>query len=108
MVTDEIKLKVKVHDNWMEEARLWVAIIGGPAEKKSPAMGAVYKPVKPIEKELRRTYGQAMEQYEALPPDERKEAAKPVLEQISFTDTTVEACQEAMRYSPAWHVDDAR
>ena len=63
-------------------------------------MGAVYKPVKPIEKELRRTYAQAMEQYEALLPDQRKEAAKPALEQISFTDTTVEACQEAMRYSP--------
>ena len=63
-------------------------------------MGAVYKPVKPIEKELRRTYAQAMEQYEALLPDQKKEAAKPVLEQISFTDTTVEACQEAMRYSP--------
>ena len=50
MIPDDIKIKVKQHsEDWNEEARLWVGLIGGVSAMKSPIMRQVIKPVKYIE-----------------------------------------------------------
>jgi hypothetical protein len=101
MIPDSIKLKVKRHsEDWDEEARLWVGLIGGSSEMKSPMMRQVTKPVKVIEKGLWHTYASAMRSYEALPPNERKNATKPRLSQLKLEDTTIEGAQDAMRDNP--------
>jgi hypothetical protein len=101
MIPDCVKLKVKQHsEDWDEEARLWVGLIGGVSAMKSPMMRQVIKPVRAIEKALWQTYAADMRSYEALPPDERKAATKPRLSQLRLEDTTVEAAQDSMRDNP--------
>jgi Protein of unknown function (DUF3987) len=47
MIPDSIKLKVKRNsEDWDEQARLWVALVGGPASMKSPMLRAVSKPLR--------------------------------------------------------------
>lgn len=44
-IPDRIKLVMKPGDNWMETARLWVALVGTPSTKKSPIIGATMGPL---------------------------------------------------------------
>ena len=72
-LTDAIKLQVKRHDpNWLESARLWVALIGEPSTKKSPALDAAIRPLAAINAGLRREYDAAKAKWDKLPKEEKE------------------------------------
>ncbi len=51
---DEIRIQVKRHDStWRESARLWVAVVGSPSTKKSPAIAKAVQHVKSIDQSRR-------------------------------------------------------
>ena len=79
-LTDAIKLQVKRHDpNWLELARLWVALIGEPSTKKSPVLDAAIRPLAIINAELRRKYAKAKAAWDKLSKEEQEETDEPIL-----------------------------
>ena len=99
-ISDEIKVKVKRHDNWTESARLWVGLIGAPSMKKSPILNAAVRPLRSIDAGLMRSYMSKRAEYDALSPKERKAAKCPPQERRMIMDSTIEAAQEVLRDSP--------
>ncbi|WP_331827708.1 DUF3987 domain-containing protein [Aurantimonas sp. C2-5-R2] len=100
-VSDTIQLRVKAHDrNWVESARLWVALVGQPSAKKSPVISAASAPLKSIDADLYRAFTEAKAEHDALPADERKTTAPPPNTRIRLEDTTIEAAQEVLKDSP--------
>jgi hypothetical protein len=99
---DHTKLKVKRHDpNWLEEARLWVGLIGDPSTKKSPVMRRAMKPINKLDTALYREYQNQVEVYESLSADERKKTnIVPRQTRLRIEDTTIEAAQEVLKNSP--------
>ena len=52
-IPDNIKLQPKQHDTeWLEAARLWVALVGSPSTMKTPMMNAAAKPLRRIDSEM--------------------------------------------------------
>jgi hypothetical protein len=50
---------VKRYDpSWLEEARLWVAMVGMSSTKKSPILKAATRPLRKLNDELARRYQQ--------------------------------------------------
>ena len=100
-LTDAIKLQVKRHDpNWLELARLWVALIGEPSTKKSPALDAAIRPLAAINAGLRREYDAAKAKWDKLPKEEKEQTDEPILRKTILGDTTIEAAQVALRDNP--------
>jgi hypothetical protein len=100
-IPDSIKLQVKRHDpSWLEEARLWVAMVGMPSTKKSPILRAVTAPLKKFNDELSDRYQREKARYDSLKKEEREGEEPPKRTQIILNDATVEAVQEVMKDSP--------
>src|SRR5262249_51188745 len=99
-VPDKIKIKVRRHDSWLESTRLWCGLVGGPGEKKSPAIAQVMKEIKKRDLEMWRKYIQEKREYDALSVQERREEEPPRQERVVIEDVTMEALQEVMRDSP--------
>ncbi len=99
-IPDQVKLKVKRHDDWAESARIWVALVGDPSTKKSPVLGAAEKPLRKIDAAMFRRYIAAKAEYDALKKEEKADAEKPVQKRKRLEDTTIEAAQEVMADSP--------
>ncbi len=101
-LTDAIKLQVKRHDpNWLESARLWVALIGEPSTKKSPVLDAAIRPLAVINAGLRREYDAAKAKWDKLSKEEKEQTDEPILRQTILGDTTIEAAQVALRQQSA-------
>jgi hypothetical protein len=99
-IPDQVKVKVKRHDDWAESARIWVALVGDPSTKKSPVLSAAEKPLRKIDTAMFRQYIAAKAAYDALKKDEKADAEKPVQRRKRLEDTTIEAAQEVMADSP--------
>ena len=100
-VPDHTLLQVKRHDpNWVEAARLWVGLIGNPSTKKTPTILRATKPLKRLDAELWRNYLTAMECYDELSKEERKDVERPKQCRLRLEDTTIEAAQEVLKDSP--------
>jgi hypothetical protein len=99
---DHTKLRVKRHDpNWLEEARLWVGLIGDPSTKKSPVMRRAMKPINKLDTAMYRQYQNEIEVYEGLSAEERKKTnVVPKQTRLRIEDTTIEAAQEVLKSSP--------
>nr|WP_309502349.1 DUF3987 domain-containing protein [uncultured Roseovarius sp.] len=102
-IPDEIKIKVKRHDDWTESARLWAALMGPPSAKKSPIISAATGPLCRLDVEMMRAWQERVAQYEALPADERKGKPRPQQTRLRIEDATVEAAQQVLEGSP-WGV----
>jgi DNA-binding PadR family transcriptional regulator len=100
MISDRIKLKMKVHDDWIEEARIWVALIGPPSMKKTPIMRHAARVLLEIDRMLQREYSQVLADYDTLPDEEKKKLARPTCRSLRIEDTTVEAAQQVFQDSP--------
>jgi hypothetical protein len=101
-IPDSIELQVKRHDRgWTESARLWAALVGMPSTKKTPTLREAIRPLARIDAAYAREYAAAMENYDDLPKDQRKQATKPVRRQLKLEDTSIEAAQEVLRDNPA-------
>lgn len=95
-ITDDIKVKVKRSEEWKEEARIWVMLLGEPSYKKSPIMKLATRQIATID-------GQMVAQYERDFQDwkEHENGEPPVPSRLRIDDITMEAAQEVARYSPS-------
>ena len=97
-IPDRIKIQVKQHDpTWTKSARIWVAIIGEPATKKTPMLAQAVRPLARIDHDLWRTYVDARAKYDKLSADERKAAAPPRQIRARLEDTTIEGAQDVFK-----------
>ena len=94
---DRIEIQPKRHDpTWTESARLWVAPIGSPSSKKSPALKKAIGPAWSIDAEWRKESDKLVAEWEQeckrMAKEEPDEAPpeKPTLKRLMFGDVTVE------------------
>jgi hypothetical protein len=99
-IPDEIKIKVKRHEDWFTAARLWVALVGNPSAKKSPIIAAVTKPLQSINDDLLDVYAAERAVYDALPKEKKPDARVPLKTRVCLNDVTIEAAQEVLQDSP--------
>ena len=100
-ISDEIKLQVKQHSRgWIEPPLLWLGLLGGVSEKKSPIIREVDRPLKAIDKRLMKGFLARKAAYAALTKEQQEASEEPRRERLRIEDTTIEACQDAMRYNP--------
>jgi hypothetical protein len=99
-IPDRIRIKVKRHGNWYENARLWVALIGSPSTKKSPIIREAVRPIARLDARLMRKYLADKARYDEMSKEERKESSRPRQRRLRIEDTTIEAAQEVLKDSP--------
>jgi len=101
VTTDAIKLKMKKYsDDWMESARIWVALVGDPSSKKSPIRSVTNKPINKLEAELLRIFNQEMAEWNALSPEEKATTPKPTRMRYVMDDYTLESMQDVLNVNP--------
>jgi hypothetical protein len=111
-ITDGIKLQPKRHDpTWTESARLWVAVVGDPSTKKSPAISKAVRHVKRLDHRMAEDNASAFADYK-WQHDQWKEAKKadknnpppepkiPPMKRLVVEDITVEALTEVLKDNP--------
>src|SRR5690606_29591795 len=99
-IPDRVRIKVKRHGHWYENARLWVALIGSPSTKKSPIIGQAVRPIARLDTAKMRAYLAKLAEYNDLSKDERKGTERPRQRRLRIEDTTIEAAQEVLKDSP--------
>jgi len=95
---DRVQVKVKRHDDWLESARLWVALVGNPSTKKTPVIDAAIAPLRNLDKERYEAWKQEVEAWENQDPNKR--GPKPTLENLMLEDATPEAAAVALVDNP--------
>jgi hypothetical protein len=111
-INDGVRLQPKRYDpTWTESARLWVAIVGDPSTKKSPAISKAVRHVKRIDHRMAEDNASAMSDYR-WQHDQWKEAKKadktnpppepkqPAIKRLVVEDITVEALTEVLKDNP--------
>ncbi len=111
-ITDGVKLQPKRHDpTWTESARLWVAFVGDPSTKKSPAISKAVRHVKRIDHRMAEENARAFAEHKDQ-HDQWKEAKKadkslsalepkpPAMQRLVVEDITVEALTEVLKDNP--------
>jgi putative DNA primase/helicase len=102
---------VEIKKGWIEGAVLYIAVVGDPGSKKTPALKVAIAPAKERQVALQRAFREAMNEYHAEvrqwqldkkragendepapPPPEQ-----PVLQRTIVSDTTVEALAELLQ-----------
>jgi hypothetical protein len=118
---DRVVVQVRRYDQqWVESARLWVAVIEEPGGKKTPAISAAVSPLRNIEAAWRSDYAPAflqyqidMERYKSKLKErgsnphaaqellDLREPTKPPERRLIVTDTTTEALAKILAENPA-------
>lgn len=89
------RLKVRILENWEERPLLWIANIGGSGVKKTPAVAAIFKPLREIQRKQHAEYKKEWNKYtNAIENKERSD--RPIPNQTIVDDTTVEALFDIM------------
>lgn len=99
-IDDSIKLRVKRHDDWLESARLWAALVGSPSTKKSPILSAPTGPLCRIDGEMFREWQRALADWNGLEKEAQRVTPKPLQTRLRIEDATVEAAQMVLEGSP--------
>lgn len=99
-IPDRVRIKVKRHGHWYENARLWVALIGSPSTKKSPIISQAVRPIARLDTTMMRRFLAKLAEYNELTKDERKGTDRPRQRRLRIEDTTIEAAQEVLKDSP--------
>lgn len=86
------RLRMKQHDAWSVPPALWVALVGAPSAKKSPAIRAAWHPLEAIQAKRLSAYAAELRAWDSLSKDERGEKPRPPTRYISH-DATIEAIQ---------------
>ncbi len=63
-VTDELNIKPHMNRDWKEQPRIWIAAIGDPSIKKSPAFSKALKPVYKLDSAARDRDSFALHEYD--------------------------------------------
>ncbi len=93
MIDDRMRLAVRPQSKWAESARLWVLLIGRPADGKSPCMRVAIDPIRAMHADLLKTW-----QVEADATPEGN--PKPPRPSLITGDTTIEALGETLAANP--------
>jgi hypothetical protein len=101
-------LELEIKRGWREQARFWLATICRPGSKKSPASGAVLRPIRQRQQLLRQqyqceqaAYEAALEEWHEKPKKERGAKPIPPVELQAFTsNTTLEALADLLVENP--------
>jgi hypothetical protein len=88
---------LKMTPTWEVTPNLFVAVVGGPGSKKSPALKFMAGPLYRIDRELRDIYKEAKEAWKRLGDDE---ADEPVMGHLTLDDTTREAFSKILNDNP--------
>ncbi len=99
-IPDDIRLRMKVHDDYGESARIWAAIVGPPSFKKTPPITAAAKPLRKLDRDLVNGYLYELNAYKELSTEERKDKEEPQQQRLCLEDVTMEAAQTALVHSP--------
>lgn len=114
-ITDGIKLQPKRHDpTWRESARLWVAVVGDPSTRKSPAIDKAVRHVKRLDHDMAESSAQEQaswqrqfDEIKELNKDVKKKGGdtiplpqQPPKKRLLVEDTTVEALSEVLKDNP--------
>lgn len=104
VTSDDWSIQPKRHDDtWLEQARLWGAIVGDPSILKTPVLKAATRPVDKLDMEARKRHDAAMQRYMAelaawkKGKQEGDEPKHPVLDRYMVESLTVEALSEVLR-----------
>lgn len=89
------RLRMKQHDSWAVPPGLWVALVGAPSAKKSPAVRAAWQPLEAIQGRTLAAYANELRLWEAQPKDARGDKPRPPTRYVSH-DATIEALQGIM------------
>jgi Protein of unknown function (DUF3987) len=101
VIPDHVMLQPKRYDSsWTEVARIWVALVGTPSDKKSPIIKQTAKPLFRIDYRMCRDNAERKKHYDALSPEERKLTSPPPQPRLRLEDTTIEAAQQVLKDSP--------
>ena len=92
MISDNIKIKVKRNENWHEEARMWVALMGEPSYKKSPIMKACTRTVERLDGDMIRQYNR-----DFLDWKEHENGEPPIPHRLRVDDITMESAQNVAK-----------
>jgi len=105
VASDEWRIQPKVlDDSWVEQPRLWGAVVGDPSIRKSPILRACTRPIEELEEAARKRHSAAMEVHRAQvgqlkadkEPPERYPVA-PKQDRYIVEGTTTEALSEVLR-----------
>ena len=93
-IDDGIQIQPKRYDpTWLEQSRLWVAIIGDPSAKKSPGLAKAMGPLFTIDREWRTANAKALAEWEKACAEVEKGGPtppKPEQRRLIVNDATVE------------------
>jgi hypothetical protein len=84
--------RIELKRGWREHARLWLAIVGEPGDRKSPAIAAVHRLVEERQRAHHAAWRAECEQARAA----GSEGGEPVLRQLYTSDATIEALADIL------------
>lgn len=86
------RLRMKQHDAWSVPPGLWVALVGAPSAKKSPAIRAAWHPLESIQAKRLAAYAAELRLWDAQPKESRGDKPRLPTRYVSH-DATIEALQ---------------
>jgi Protein of unknown function (DUF3987) len=96
-IDDAIKLLVTPYSDWLEAARIWIALVGEPSTKKTPIINTTCKALREEDYRMHRDYCAQMAFWDALSKQEKNAAPRPVEKRLIIGDTTSEGAQEVFK-----------
>lgn len=99
VISDEIKVKPKQHEEWREAARLWVMLIGPPSARKTPCMARATSRIKKMDSAMLHEANRALADWQE-DGGRTSGKPKPPMPRLRIGDSTTEAAQEVCKESP--------
>jgi hypothetical protein len=84
-------VKVRVKDGWVEQATLFIALVGRPGSNKSHPMEFAIRPLQERDSINFENYRLQLNEYQQLSSEDQREALKPTFKQLLLNDFTLEA-----------------
>ena len=88
--------QIELKKGWQEGPTLWSVLVAPSGSTKSPAFHSAVKPVYGFENDAQEAYERRMEEWRAIPEDERSEAEKPTRDRYRIGDPTPEAVAKVL------------
>ena len=99
-IPDQVRLKVKQHDDWFESPRIWSALVGPPSTKKTPIIDRATAALSKLDVKMMANWLESVRKFDALDAEEKKGKQRPKQTRLRLEDTTVEAAQQVLEGSP--------
>jgi hypothetical protein len=93
-------VKVRIKEGWIEQATLFIALVGRPGSNKSHPLEFAIKPLQEKDNISYQNYEFQLREYQKLSGEDQKEAVKPVFKQTLLNDFTLEALYQVHSINP--------